>query len=294
MKLVFIHGRSQEDKDPLVLRQKWVAALHQGLDQAGLELPIDERDIIFPYYGDALRDVTSESPDSLATIRFPLQEQAEHFACEVLEQCLDDLGITKDVIAAQTTPADGVSERISHALSNEWVHRGLSLLDRFVPQASARSMASTATDVTEYLHNPEVQGYIDNGVARAFRDCREQEVVVVGHSLGSIVAYRVLGAGGPVDCQVKALITIGSPLGLRAVREALEPIEHPPNVGYWFNAYDERDVIALNPLNSDFFDVSPAIDNYNGVANDSTNHHKIGGYLSSSTVAARIVEAFES
>lgn len=294
MKLVFIHGRSQEDKDPLLLRQKWVGALRQGLDAAGLELPIDEKDIVFPYYGDALRDVTSDSPESLATVRFPLLEHEGHFACEVLQECLDDIGITQEVIESQTTAADGVSDRVNSALSNEWVHRGLSLLDKYVPKASARSMESTAADVTQYLHNPEVQGYVDNGVAKAFSDCGGSDVVVVGHSLGSIVAYRVLSAAGLVNCPVKALITIGSPLGLRVVRETLEPIEHPPNVGYWFNAYDKRDIIALNPLDAGFFNVSPAIDNFGGVVNESDNHHKIRGYLSNGTVATRIVEALTS
>ena len=290
MKLVFIHGRSQEDKDPLLLRQRWVSALRQGLDTAGLELPIDERDIVFPYYGDALRDVTSEMPDSLATVRFPLQEHEEDFTCAVLQECLDDLGITEEVIAAQTTPEDVAPDRLTIPFSNEWVHRGLSLLDRYVPKASARSMASTAADVTQYLHNPEVQGYIDSGVAQAFRDCGQEESVVVAHSLGSIVAYRLLSIGGAIECPVNALITIGSPLGLRIVRETLEPIAHPPNVGSWFNAYDERDVIALNPLNKEFFRVQPEIENYNKVENESDNHHKIRGYLSDRVVATRIVE----
>ena len=86
---------------------------------------------------------------------------------------------------------EGLLDRLSQSLSNEWLHRGLSLLDRYVPRASERSMESTAADVTQYLRDPEVQGYIDNGVAQAFRECGTEEVVVVGHSLGSIVAYRI-------------------------------------------------------------------------------------------------------
>jgi pimeloyl-ACP methyl ester carboxylesterase len=45
--------------------------------------------------------------------------------------------------------------------------------------------------------------------------------VVVGHSLGSVIAYDVLtGPDAPV---VDALITLGSPLGLSEVQEALAP-----------------------------------------------------------------------
>jgi len=291
VKLVFLHGRSQQDKDPLVLRQKWVAALREGLEKADLELPIDEWDILFPYYGNALRDVTSEMPDSLATVRLPLQEHAAHFSCAVLQDCLDEVGVTEEVIATQTPPNDPLGERLSVSISNEFFHRGLQLLDRYVPRARTRLIEATAADVAQYLHDPEVQGYIDNGVAQAFSDCGTEDTVVVGHSMGSIVAYQVLSQAGIVNCPVKALITIGSPLGMQVIREALEPIEHPPNVGYWFNAFDERDVVALNPLDSNNFPTTPVIKNYGGVENESDNHHKIRGYLSDRVVATTIAKA---
>ena len=274
-----------------MLRQKWVAALRVGLEKGGLELPIDEWDILFPYYGNALRDVTSEMPESLATVRFPLQEQQAHFSCAVLQDCLDQVGVTEEVIAERTPPNDPRGERLSIALSNEFFHKGLQLLDRYVPSARRRLIEATAADVSLYLHDPEVQGYIDNGVAKAFRDCGEDDTVVVGHSMGSIVAYHVLSQAGIVNCPVKALITVGSPLGMRVIRESLDPIEHPPNVGSWFNAYDPRDVVALNPLDQSNFPVSPAIKNYAGVENESDNHHKIHGYLSDRVVATAIVKA---
>ena len=75
------------------------------------------------------------------------------------------------------------------------------------------------------------------------------------------------------------------------VRETLEPIGHPPQVGSWFNAYDERDIIALNPLDDLHFPVTPPIRNFGGVQNESDNHHKIRGYLSDRVVATRIVQA---
>lgn len=274
-----------------MLRQKWVAALRSGLEKAGLDLPIDEWDILFPYYGNALRDVTSESPDSLARVRFPLQERHGEFACAILQDCLDRIGVTEEVISATTPPNDPLGERLSVAGSNEFLQRGLQLLDRHVPGARRRLIEATAADVSQYLHDPEVQGYIDSGVAQAFRDCEREEIVVVGHSMGSIVAYRVLSEAGVVDCPVRALITIGSPLGMQAIREALEPIGHPVNVGSWFNAYDERDLVALNPLDGENFPVEPEIVNFNGVKNESDNHHKIHGYLSDEVVATTIANA---
>ena len=292
MKLVMIHGRSQEDKDPDVLRHKWVNALREGAEIAGLEIPIGEEDILFPYFGDALRDLTTEEePTALARIAVaePHFDDLE-FRCRVLNECLHDAGISEEMVAAELPP----QIRSIGPLSREWVQKGLALLDRYVPGASSKSLMWSAEDVAKYLHRRDVRGYIEDGVARAFKHCEGEDVVVIGHSLGSIVAYSMLRDGGRIDRPIKSLITIGSPLGVTAIREALSPIAHPPHVESWFNGYDERDAIALFPLDKHNFDVQPAIKNYGGVANDSYNHHSISGYLSDRVVATKVIQELRS
>lgn len=59
----------------------------------------------------------------------------------------------------------------------------------------------------------------------------------------------------------------------------------------WFNALDERDVVALQPLDGTTFAVDPPIDNYTGVRNRTENAHGISGYLDDPQVATRIYEA---
>ena len=118
MKLVFIHGRAQEDKDPLVLRQRWVSALQTGLATAGLELPIDERDIVFPFYGDALRDATTDGSEQQADVRFPLREHADELTCPVLRDCLEQIGINDEVVAAHAAqPTADLPPVAGHILS---------------------------------------------------------------------------------------------------------------------------------------------------------------------------------
>ena len=71
-----MYGRAQEDKDPAVLRETWVSSLRAGLEAAELELLIKEEDILFPYCGDALRDVTgAEDADHAADVVLPQREQ---------------------------------------------------------------------------------------------------------------------------------------------------------------------------------------------------------------------------
>src|SRR5258706_12727630 len=57
--LVFIHGRSQEHKDPVALKAEWIDSLRRGLAKSDLELAFKETDIRFPYYGDTLLDLVS-------------------------------------------------------------------------------------------------------------------------------------------------------------------------------------------------------------------------------------------
>jgi alpha-beta hydrolase superfamily lysophospholipase len=89
-------------------------------------------------------------------------------------------------------------------------------------------------DVALYSNNRAVAKRIDNRVQASIGD---QPCVVVAHSLGSIVAYRVLRAMGRI-ARVKLLITIGSPLGLRTVRDLLSPPARvfPDGVESWINA----------------------------------------------------------
>jgi hypothetical protein len=73
--------------------------------------------------------------------------------------------------------------------------------------------------------------------------------VVVGHSLGSIVAYEALCLNP--NHSVATLVTIGSPLGMKSIRDALQPIARdrmptlPPGITRWVNIYDRSDPVAL-------------------------------------------------
>lgn len=297
MKLLLVHGRSQEDKNPAVLRHKWVSSLYSGAEAVGLDLPISEDDIIFPYFGDALLDLTApEHPehhehdgDVAPVIRAREHFEDPEFRCRVLNECFDAAGIDYDRIWELAEP----EVRKAGPLSREWVQVGLGLLDRFVPSVSAFSLNLAAADVSLYLQDMAIQDYIESGISSAIADLDPaEELVVIGHSLGSIIAYRILAVGGVLSSRsIRSFVTLGSPLGITAVRTALHPIAHPPNVGDWFNAFDDRDAVALHPLNSRFFPISPAIDNYGAVANDTPNRHGISGYLTDKVVATRIINS---
>ncbi|MEL0587209.1 MAG: hypothetical protein AAES65_20370 [Candidatus Thiodiazotropha sp. (ex. Lucinoma kazani)] len=87
-------------------------------------------------------------------------------------------------------------------------------------------------------------------------------------------------------------ITIGSPLGLTAISSKLGMLQNPCGANGWYNAYDERDIVALNPLDNRYFPTDPLIVNNNNVDNHTENRHGIIGYLNDAEVATQIAEAF--
>lgn len=288
-RLVLVHGRGQQAKDADDLKAEWLTALSDG--PRGRALPIPESDVFFPYYGDTLAQLTADATaDDVAEVIVRGDDAAaaeQVFVRQVVTDMLAGAGVTEDIIRGEAPPE--VVER--GPLAWEWVHTGLSLIDRFVPGASGAAIARVTRDVAKYLLVPGVRRRIDRGVARAFAACRPRDdVVVVAHSLGTVVAYNLLRSelGG---FRVPLFVTLGSPLGVEAIRNALMPLSHPEPVGRWLNAYDTRDVVALYALDRRRFDISPAIDNHGRVRNDSSNHHGIAGYLQDSRVADEILGA---
>ncbi|KDN82067.1 hypothetical protein KCH_62210 [Kitasatospora cheerisanensis KCTC 2395] len=134
----------------------------------------------------------------------------------------------------------------------------------------------------------DVYAYFFGGLGEPIREVARQAlagtegpVVVVGHSLGSVVAYEVLRAAGR---EVPLFVTIGSPLGITEIQDRLEqPLEVPPGVAAWRNASDTRDLVALDHTVRPEFRPGELTEDVT-VVNDSANHHGAQQYLSSAAV----------
>lgn len=284
-RLVFIHGRAQEHKDALALKGEWLDALRAGLAKNQLTLPLAETDIKFPYYGQTLFDLVSNAATVAEVVvrGGGAADDEQRFQQAVLQEVQQAAGITDDQV--QQALASDVRER--GPLNWEWVQGILKAIDQNVPGASAASIALATRDVYQYLKNPSLRNTIEAGVRQAM--VPGVPTVVVSHSLGTVVAFNLLKREGAAQgWQVPMLVTLGSPLAIKAIKAALAPIEHPACVGHWFNAMDERDVVALYPLDTARFDVSPAIANKTNVQNHTSNRHGIAGYLDDAEVAQRI------
>src|SRR5687768_5880664 len=105
-KLVFIHGRAQQNKDGAALKKEWITALNKGLKANNLTLPIGENDIRFPYYGDTLHQLVqgvdpAVAADIVVKGTGPADAAEREFMRDVLLEVAQKAGITQAEIAAE-------------------------------------------------------------------------------------------------------------------------------------------------------------------------------------------------
>jgi hypothetical protein len=288
-RLLFIHGRGQQGYDPKTLQADWLAALKEGTAKLGEVVPA-HIDIAFPFYGDALGKFESETSIPL-TSDVHSRGSADNqkflqFQHDVAEQIRQKAGISDDQVNAEYSGAPQERGPLNWA----WVQAILRAIDRHAHGLSQNALELFTRDVYLYCTLPGIQQAINRIVQKTLT---EEPTVIVAHSLGTVVAYSILTTD-PRALKVPHFVTVGCPLGVRAIRDLFRPIQSPEVVSHWYNAFDTRDVVALYPLDKNNFPVDPAIENYAGVKNDTDNRHGISGYLKDSKVASHILGALAS
>jgi hypothetical protein len=281
--LVFIHGRGQGGKDPIALRDQWIAALRVGLGEDA-DRVLDGVDIRFPFYGDELdtwvKRTEAATPAEARGAGDEINPDYLAFQQAVVEEILAHHGLD----AAACMGASGAEAR-----GPTWVLGILRALDH-VPGVTGRYIAAIMRDVYLYLRHPAARAAVDRIVAPALSG----RCVIVAHSLGTVVTYRLLKSANEVDARL--LITLGSPLGIGPIRAAVVPRHAPRGVANWINALDNRDTVALFPLGRGRFSLEPqmAIEDIAGIDNQTHNHHGIVEYLNKAQIARRIGDALEA
>lgn len=127
-----------------------------------------------------------------------------------------------------------------------------------------------------------------------------KEIMLIGHSMGSIVAYDVLLFSTP-KINIQTFITMGSPLGFPVVqgkiamewniiKQVTPKLKTPPGVKkHWYNFADLKDKVALiyhlrDKYKANWYGIKPrdfVVSNNYQIDNE-PNHHKSFGYLRTS------------
>ena len=285
-KLLLVHGRSQQGLNPDTLKAEWMATLARGATALGLTIPGDI-DVAFPYYGDKLDEFTRQYGIPLTSdlqARGTAQDdEFLVFQAAFAEAVRQRSGITD----AQVDAEYGNNPQPRGPLNVKWVQAILRAIDKNSPGLNQKTLETFTRDVFLYTTRAGLRDEIDRIVAAKLT---EQPTVVIGHSLGTVVAYSVLCTDRR-SLQVPLFVTVGSPLAVRAIRDQFRPLRSPAPVAAWYNAFDPRDVVALYPLDAGNFPVQPAIVNNGNVRNSTDNRHGIVGYLDDREVAKRVLDA---
>jgi len=241
---ILVHGRGGQFQDPVSLETAWEDAFLRGLAAARVaELPPREN-ILFPYYGDlyesygpALRqEVTVE--EKRARLEFE-REVASQIRRKLLRR-------KKRLLPRRDAP---VASRLYDPL--------LEYLDR-VPGFSWGFVRLVFRDIHDYFSNKD--GLRDRTMARVFepiRNAGDGKVIIVAHSLGSIVTYDILNTHAEV--RIDLYVTLGSPLGIdeaihsRLLADRAGRRDVPVGVRAWVNFADPDDFVALDETLGDDF-----------------------------------------
>jgi hypothetical protein len=197
---------------------------------------------------------------------------------------------------------------------NIWLSRAMLTLGDHIPLLTRmlpEELRSTAREIDRYFNNSD-------DVARKIRDLlkqklrpmieQQEDVLLIGHSLGSVIAYDALwelshqdGVKGKVD-----FLTLGSPMGLHYIQRRLLGMNnhgkksYPDLIRHWINFSAEGDVTALNQNFKESFHpilglgLAESVEDhchgiYNFFRNDEgLNCHRSYGYLVSPAVGSVI------
>src|SRR6516225_8486689 len=102
-KLILVHGRAQEGKDPQELKWNWVQALKVGLIKSDLLLPLEDSEIAFPYYGDLLDRLgygtgEDDAEPEVITRGRPADVAELNFKIELLDAMRKKVGLTDEQV----------------------------------------------------------------------------------------------------------------------------------------------------------------------------------------------------
>jgi Lecithin:cholesterol acyltransferase len=277
--IIGIHGL--QPKPPMdVLRRGWLSALREGLTK-NHQLPLQAGDLAFElvYWADWLgREPYAAGKDPEPYIEAdgdgPLPRYRDRWVDKVVTASLDALKHPIEWADSQK--------------SLDWVSRHAG-----VDQATALFLQLHFIDLSTYYADEPKRMYLRGKLRDALLAQKGKRIMLIAHSMGSIVAYdvlRALGRDNP-DFEVSHFVTLGSPLGmpnvLHKIRDENAAIRTPSVVRRWTNLADRRDHVAFDAHLADDFDPNGddvtvedklVINGYRPPKGKPT-HHTIYGYL---------------
>lgn len=254
--ILLIHGRGLVDRDTMAMRKLWLGALSSGLKTVTRDSLVAERDVRVVWYADVL------DPRSNAGCDY------DH----------NDLRARRDA-----TQDPDLKSFVSLAGNLLGSLSGL-IADTGATTSELRGLASDAAFLSDARKRCASERRLADAIDAARREGRP--IVLVAHSLGSLVAYDYLSSRAD-SVLVNRFVTIGSMLGSPVLRRLLiggdstDTLSRPASAKDWINIYNEQDQIA-GP-------VAVGRDISTNPPPDEPDPHEMVGYLRGSVTATEVL-----
>lgn len=259
--------------------------------------------VLEPWWKDALREgLRRNHGEQHAELDFGLAYWADvrNSAPIPLDQLEESYVELEDVGPLRRYESNSHLER-ARTIAQKWGGRAIDKAKDLVETDVAEKLLSvTLEDLGDYYEDPAIRNAIRERLAEMLRANRGRRILLVSHSMGSIIAHDVLRmAEDDPDLRIEHWITIGSPLGLPLVAEKIRDEfgeqRTPGNVDRWSNLADPGDKVALDcDLRDDFREANGVRVEDDLLHNDYVNHqgepncHKSYGYLRAPELSDRV------
>jgi hypothetical protein len=288
--VVYVHGNGNQPSAS-ALKNSWDGALF-GAPAAGRSVMAYWADLRYP---DPLPDPGAEDRSALeeGVVRDDLDPAA--LVEETLAEAHESMPVSPDSAPSGT---EAPPAKVDHL--DPWLQEMAYVADAVVSGEAALTEAlwlpraariavfralvkHTFVDVYAYFFGGD--GEAMRGRLRARLDAIAGPVIVIGHSLGSIIAYDVLRETAR---DVPLFVTIGSPLGVTEIQDLVtSPLQVPHGVQAWRNVADGRDLVALDrTIRPEYVPPDRTLDFL--VVNDSPTHHGALEYVASQPVRSAV------
>ncbi len=284
--IIGIHGLGNKPSKE-TLQNWWKESMLEGLKNTNHDFKFPEFELI--YWADILHEEPLD--ETITDEKHPLYLKDKYVAGKVISTDIKH-PIRKKILDWFDEAADKI-----------FLNEDMTVNYSFISEAIIRNYFK---DLEAYYENGKItvndftffaRDQIRNKLIEVLKKYQDDNIFLVAHSMGSIIAFDILTFNLP-KLKINTFATIGSPLGIPFVRSKIaqekkvvlndnNKLKTPPGVQEnWCNFSDLEDHVAINySLENDFDENKSgikAIDfivNNNYEIDDEKNPHKSFGYL---------------